>query len=100
MKAWELLDSREKWTQHAMARKVGGEIVFPNDKRAACWCAMGAIEKCYEHPADQDIALMRILTDPGNVDEEPIYWATVVDWNDSAMTTFEDVQRTLRRLDI
>jgi hypothetical protein len=47
MKAHELIDSPEKWTQLAQARNAHGAEVSYWDRNAVCWCALGAILKAY-----------------------------------------------------
>ena len=46
MKAYELLDSPEKWTKGVMARDANGEHVLHDSPNAVCWCMLGAIERC------------------------------------------------------
>jgi hypothetical protein len=47
MKAWQLLDSKEKWTCHTNARASNGKSVPIFDENACQWCALGAIAFCY-----------------------------------------------------
>lgn len=47
MKAYELLADKSKWTQHAFARDAQGEECSSISSTAVCWCAIGAINRCY-----------------------------------------------------
>lgn len=53
MKAWQLISDRGFWTTGTRARDAGGSAVAPNSPEAVCWCANGAIDACYRHPADR-----------------------------------------------
>jgi hypothetical protein len=47
MKAHELIDRPEKWTQLAEARDQEGVPVRAFDRNPVSWCAIGAINKAY-----------------------------------------------------
>lgn len=47
MKAWQLIEKPENWTQGDTARRRNGEPTRPEDPEATCWCAFGALVKCY-----------------------------------------------------
>lgn len=88
MKAWQLLDSREKWCQRVNARTKQGQETDIHGKDAACWCIYGAIEKCYGE--DQRDVLQKLWT-------KHMFAAT---WNDEGNRTWEEVHALLKELDI
>lgn len=45
IKARKLIDTPEKWTQGALARKKAGHVSDIDGKGAVCFCALGAIIK-------------------------------------------------------
>lgn len=47
MKAYELIEKPENWTQEAGARDSNGCIASPTDKYAVKFCILGAILHCY-----------------------------------------------------
>lgn len=38
-----LIDTPDKWTQHTYARNPHGEITFPEEGDAICFCGQGAV---------------------------------------------------------
>lgn len=48
MKAYELLADRSKWTQRTTARTADQRQTGSCESNAACWCALGALEYCYQ----------------------------------------------------
>ena len=87
MKAWELLSDPTHWTTGEYARDANGRIVPHYDEQATCWCAVGAIRKCY--PADERFDTIQKLTKV--VGEVP-------DWNDTS--DHATVLAKLKELDI
>ncbi len=52
-RAWQLIEQPEHWTTRVTARDEAGDQVRPEDGKACCWCAVGALEKiCAEQGAD------------------------------------------------
>lgn len=102
MKAYELLDSPEKWTKKAIARNNIGERVYPHDLDATCWCLRGAIEKCYGintlRVVEAEMRLSDVLENKGYISTPEDYNKpddyTV--WNDAGKTTYEDVLSVLK----
>jgi hypothetical protein len=43
--ARKLIEKPRAWTKGAPAKDKRGEFVSPMDKRAVCWCALGAVER-------------------------------------------------------
>ena len=91
MKVKELLDSSDKWTQGTDAEKRDGQETHPDDPEAACWCLLGAIEKCY--PVEERGSIYERII-------EAIKEVQISQWNDSPLRTFDDVQRLVIALDI
>ena len=97
MKAWELLDSPEKWTQEAFARDELGYPMVPSSishREPRSFCVAGAILCCYGELAGWakvDRLSMQLTVLQG-------LSATV--WNDLDTTTWKDVHALLRKLDI
>lgn len=54
MKAHELLADQSKWTTGTRGRRANGQSVPANHPDAVCWCANGAIEKCYGDAWNQE----------------------------------------------
>ncbi len=52
MKAHELIADPERHCQRSYARNKEGDDVLPNDPTAVCWCASGAMRKCYRDNRD------------------------------------------------
>ncbi len=91
MKAYELLNSPEKWTQGAYARDKYNETISSESPAAVKWCVHGAITKCYGRAgAKGEECMMRLIHQKGSVSR----------WNDSRLTTWEEVRATLKELDI
>lgn len=89
MKAYELLDSPEKWTKGASARDGNGNPIKHFDVAARSWCVLGALAQCYgcDFPTQQLVI-------------ESSVGSLVTYWNDDPFTTFEIVQARLKELDI
>jgi hypothetical protein len=90
MKAYELLDSPEKWTQGAMARNADGDVVAVTSPKAVRWCLAGAIKRSN-----------------GTEDWEKAYDAFFetnkrrgISWNDAPERTFEEVRAALIEADV
>lgn len=92
-KAWELLDSPNKWTQGACARDASGAPVMVNDPNAVCWCPMGAMIKCYPAPLTG-----HVMVAPWRKLQEAV--GNVPQWNDTNGRTYEEVFAVLRRVDV
>lgn len=92
MKAWELLSSPERWTQHVTARDSNDVICLEDDGKACSWCIIGALRKCYQS-LDRELSVWRDITVAiGNQD--------VADWNDAPERTHAEVLEILKRLDV
>jgi hypothetical protein len=96
MKAYELLDSPEKWTQGSHARSASGDERGANDADACRWCIAGAFRKCYSddfglYTPEGLAAIKRVR---GLVLENDL-----VSWNDDPNRTFEQVREALIKAD-
>jgi hypothetical protein len=93
MKVRELLSSPEKWTKDVGARDAHGNMCFPTDKQAVCWCLGEAIGLCYcnnrDHRKVRELVLYRI----GRM-------ASISPWNDAPERTYEEVKALVDELDI
>lgn len=91
MKVYELLDKPEKWTKDVLARDAEGSSVDPNDEYAVCWCAWGAVEKCY--PSEpENLAVEELIQE-----ELGDRWVDVTCFNDD--NTYEDVINLFKKID-
>lgn len=102
MKAWEILSSKEKWTQAAWGRDANGAEVNSSDlENAVCFCLGGAIIKAYglgingmrDEYADKLLAKLTPHLDWGD-------YSYIFNWNDSPSRTYEEVVALLKELDI
>jgi hypothetical protein len=91
MKAYELLDKPEKWTQGAYAKDANGRIVSALSPEATCWDVSGAAYRAY---GDWKIALSIL---------ERLYSVTqkrTPVWNDAPERTWLEVYTLLKELDV
>lgn len=92
MKAYELLNSPDKWIQGDLSMNHTGDITTPSLSSTCKWCAYGAILKCYtEDELTQVLAKLREYIMANNLGSIP-------GWNDT--NTYETVVGKLRELDI
>ena len=89
MKAYDLLDSPEKWTKGKYARNKAGELA--DIKEGACWCVDGALTLCYSGDSEYYKARKRLRNVVG---------FSIIGWNDAPERTFEEVQAALRKADV
>lgn len=87
MKAYQVIDSPEKWTTGTSARDCDGMRIGIEDERARSFCTIGAIFLAYTTDA---CAKVSILYD--------IVGGAVSDWNDSS--DWQTVYNKLKELDI
>lgn len=94
LKAWELLSKPEKWTTGDYAKDAHGSYVGTSDPQAVCFCALGAILRCYK---DDDTKRREVSNQLG----EHLYkqgFVSIAAWNDEV--GYETVHSTLKELDI
>lgn len=97
MKVSELLDSPNKWCQHAYAKNSRGEPVLSYAKEATCWCLIGAIDACYpleyvRGPQEHDEIMQKL--------KDTIGITNVATWNDDPSRTFEEVREAVLKAGI
>lgn len=98
MKAYELLDKPEKWTQGTSARNHRHLSVDPNSPSAVCFCLLGAIDRCYPNYKERievEDKIRERLAHIQNVKE-----VFISEWNDNYQRTFEEVHNLLKTLDV
>lgn len=90
LKIYELLDSPDKWTKDCTARDIKGDCVTPTDINATCWCLLGAVHKVYG-----DAYAKRV---------ENLIWnyldGAISEFNDDPTTTYEDIIKLVKELDV
>jgi len=105
VKAYELLDSPEKWAKGWFAYDNAGVGCYSTDKQAVSWCASGAIRKCYGYADDSSMETdeeyeagiklrLAIQKHPGR------YTSNIAEWNDAPERTYEEVYNLLKGLDL
>ena len=91
MKAWQLLDSREKWCQNDIAVDRSGHSSAVTNEESVAWCAWGAILKCYGGFTPKAKKIKNQL-----YKREPYFFV----WHDAPGRTYEEVHALLKELDI
>lgn len=86
--ARNLLTPEGAWIQGAFAADFNGENVLPSDKRAVCWCALGAIAR---EIGDQYSEALRVFRE--YLDE-----LSITEWNDYPYRTKEQVLNTFDKV--
>lgn len=88
-RVYELLDSPDKWIKGCMARDSKGNSVNSTDINATCWCLLGAIRKVYGASYAKRIYLL---------------WnylgCDIGEFNDDPTTTYEDIIKLVKELDV
>lgn len=99
MKAYQLLDSQEKWIRFGFARDANGHTTKTLSEDAAKWCISGAIFRCYF-----DAANSKPLNDAREAAEKALFelhgHRSFITFNDDFMTSYEDVITVLRHADV
>ena len=98
MKAYELLDSAEKWCKWANARDKDGIMVHPTSSTATQWCINGALCRCYLKMEDMNAAankLSKLLTGHMSFPDVPY-----IRWQDETERTFDEVHQLLKEADV
>lgn len=93
MKAYELLDSPEKWIQNLAACAADGTSCDSDEPVAARWCLFGAINRCYQAEAlvEYNERWTRLRDRLG---------CGPITWNDTPGRTYDEVITVLKELDI
>ena len=92
MKIKDLLTDASKWTQKALARDKSGNRVVAREESAVQWCLMGAMHKCYPEANQRDLIRHKIY---GGIRQD-----SIIDFNDAKSTSFENIQKLVKVLDI
>ena len=103
-KCWQLLTPMNTWTRAYPARSKGLST-SADDPEADCWCALGAIIKCYPDPVKQEgvvvmVAryLVRVM---GAVRFDCDFNHDVITrWNDAPVRTHQEVYQVFHFLNV
>lgn len=98
MKAHEVINSPDKWTQGTYARTIEGIEVYTRDQNAVCFCAIGAITKAYATANNERFNAFKKLQ--AKLVEELGEDIDIPEWNDDPERTWEEVYNKLKELDI
>jgi hypothetical protein len=94
VKAWELLDKPEKWTQFTNARTKTGELTCNSSDSPYSYCLTAALSYCYGlSTKERQEAVLRIMNHLS-------YSYHLVLWNDDPNRTWEEVHNLLKELDL
>lgn len=107
MKAYEILNSPEKWTKGTHFKNVEGVVLAPESAKATCMCLEGAVILAYSYTIielyrsweyrrleiaiEAKYGLTRLHANKCNL---------VASFNDHPETTFEEVVALLKELDL
>jgi len=92
MKVHELLSTRDRWTQGALARRSSTLQTATHDPEAVCWCLAGAIVRCYHKPEEYWPIIKKVT--------EELAIPAIAAWNDRQGRTWKEVIELAQRLDI
>ena len=95
MKAYQLLEKPDSWTQVFFARDKNGEDVDLDSPQACKWCLMGAINRCYKYCETREKVTTQIFE---YFNSKGIF--SVTKWNDAPERKHEEVVGVLKELDI
>lgn len=100
-----LISDPERWTTGDYALDADGNSVLPVSPRAACWCALGAIDRASHYAAGHDeflehATVLRELQKTVRQDLGFTSIGGIVDYNDTAThdQVLELFDRTIERL--
>ena len=104
-KAHMLLERSESWGKIHSARNEWGHPCDVSSQEACCFCALGAIMKCYPDPVDQEGAVLKLMQHLVRVLHVPYYdhdfdHDVITRWNDDRDRTHAEVHSTLTLLGI
>lgn len=92
----KLLNRASKWTKGAYARDKEGLIELARGKNAVCWCAAGAVFKCYRL-GRRNAIFIKIAEALGKNPAEHDAFTVVTEFNDDPKTTFKQLRAVIRR---
>lgn len=93
---------RRGWTKGVYAKDAEAFIVSPTSPLAVCWCTVGALRRAffelgYNDPLDDDLGLLRYKIGPKFKSIAGFPDLTVVDINDTVVSSGEEVALLLER---
>lgn len=91
---YELLRERSRWIKGSMAINSRGESVPSKSPEAACWCLVGALNKCYTTEKIDDF---RYYTATRELLERRV--GDIISFNDAVETQHEDVLKLLEGIE-
>lgn len=56
-----LIEAPERWTTGALARHVNDNPIGPREANAACWCALGAVQRFTADGSDEQVEAVAYL---------------------------------------
>jgi hypothetical protein len=100
MKAFELIASRENWTQGHNARDEDNEPVSSDSPRAVSFCLLGALGRTYSRNEEYAEAKRKVLDAAGlfATGDAIRDTFTLIDFND--LGTHQKVVEALRKADV
>ena len=105
MKAYQLLNSLDAWCRESLAEDSQGNKLQALDSRAVKWCALGAIQKAYPAPQQEDAmdCVLRALgvsndglAQMNNSDKA----CSLMEWNDDCQSSFSEIREILLLADV
>lgn len=84
----ELFSVPERWTKYYFARDVNNERVFFESEAASCFCLAGACKRLKL----KDEKIVQIC--------HKVPGMNIAAFNDNPDTTFEDIQKVIKELDL
>jgi hypothetical protein len=99
MKAYELINAPHKWVKRAWAMDAEGRGIDPvySETEPVCYCVTGALLKAYSGNAKAQFDQVRLRIRPRL---RALRLRTIEEWNDAPETTWEEVYRVLKDLDL
>jgi hypothetical protein len=104
MKVSDVLTDSSKWLQGAYAVTSDGTYVFSSDSRAAKRCLVGAVRYAYKSEREDGVCVRNADSD-AVMDKIKEYlkvssWSDIIVWQDRPETTWEDIIKLIKALDI
>ncbi len=97
MKAYQLLDSPEKWMQNpgsiCSAKESNGLNCDDLSSQAVSWCILGALKRCYG--TDYSGSIKKVLRCLGKK-----FSHELAPWNDAPGRKWEEVRAVLKEADV
>lgn len=98
MKVKDLLSGEAAWTKDSYSRDIhGNPTLNVDDPASVSWCLEGAIHKCYINNNEPGNSFGYILM---KVENYLGKGGSILHFNDSESTKFEDIRKVVETLDI